>query len=83
MNENTRKQNRNSNRNRKQGRNGKRNQQSKNFKNKDQKENDKKVPMKYEVKQAKTLETIELKYDVDGASEKVKLAIFRCSISLL
>jgi hypothetical protein len=24
----------------------------------------------------KTLETIELKYDVDGASEKVKLAIF-------
>jgi hypothetical protein len=32
--------------------------------------------MKYKVKQAKTLETIELKYEVDDASEKVKLPIF-------
>ncbi len=53
MSENNRKQNRNNNRNCKQGRNVKKNQQSKIFKNKDQKEDDKKVPMKYEVKQTK------------------------------
>jgi hypothetical protein len=35
--------------------------------------NDKKVPMKYETKQAKASETIELKLDIDNNSEKVKL----------
>jgi hypothetical protein len=32
--------------------------------------------MKYKVKQAKAPETIELKYEVDNTSEKVKVAIF-------
>ncbi len=50
----------------------------KNSKQKDQKEKEtnKKVPMRYESKQMKTLETIELKLEIDETVEKVKLVIF-------
>ncbi len=50
-------------------------QQSKSFKNKE-KENDKKNPMKYETKQAKASETIQLKLDINNKPEKVKLTMF-------
>jgi hypothetical protein len=36
--------------------------------------------MKYEVKQTKALETIELKYEIHKATEKVKLSIFEDGI---
>jgi hypothetical protein len=50
----------------------------KNSKQKDQKEKEtnKKVPMRYESKQMKTLETIELKLEINETVEKVKLVIF-------
>jgi hypothetical protein len=41
----------------------------KNFKPKECKESDKKVLMKYEVKQTKALETNKLKYEIDNAIE--------------
>jgi hypothetical protein len=44
---------------------------------KEQKDEDKNVPMKYEVKQANTSETIELRCEVNGTTaEKVKLTVF-------
>jgi hypothetical protein len=50
--------------------------QAKHFKNKEYRADDKKVPLKYEVKQTKVLETIELKFEIDELTEKVKLTIF-------
>jgi hypothetical protein len=52
-------------------------------KNKEQKEQkneidkkDKKVPIKYETKAVKALETIDLKLQIDAMNEKVKLMVF-------
>ena len=54
-------------------RNGHKNQRS----NEKEQQQDKKVPMKYQIRKAKEANTVELKYTgIDGTVDKTKLNIF-------
>jgi hypothetical protein len=57
--------------------NGLRNkEQRKNSKFKEQRDQDKNVPMKYEMKQTKMTTPVVLKFEINGKEEKVQLTVF-------